>query len=235
MKNASQARTPRPKLVRVLQTSCAVSPRLLQAAATFGLGIRGASRYRTQRVRRVCDSLAMAGSLVHLGGASGCGKSTLLRQCVMLLREQGRSVIVAGEGETPAACSLMDCVPGELELALPMLGAAGLADALLLGRSLRELSEGERARAVLAQALARSACSAAREPVVLVVDELASALDAVTARGLCTGLRRAIARHNLVLLSASAREEVAGWLCPGTAPRRTRGVLVHAATATGGA
>ena len=99
MMNASQARTPRPKLVRVLQTSCAVSPRLLQAAATFGLGVRGPSRYRTQRVRRVCDSLARAGSLVQLGVLVQRGMLAAGHVC------GGVRVYVAGGGDAEGRAS----------------------------------------------------------------------------------------------------------------------------------
>ena len=74
---------------------------------------------------------------------------------------------------------------------LSRLAACGLADARLMVAPARQLSQGELARLSLAVALARRREG---EPITLLVDEFASALDDDTAIGVASGLARVVAR-----------------------------------------
>jgi ABC-type ATPase with predicted acetyltransferase domain len=206
------------QLLRMLETTAPCTPRLMRTCSMFGVGLSQSERARSPQ--RVCKrqlhnamrALDVEGQIVHLSGASGRGKSTLLRAIVRRLREQGRVVLVSRKHAMDQDCSLMDCMPGSLQSALDALAEAGLADATLYPRRFEELSEGQQARASIAHVLAQESCELAPKPIVIVIDELASTLDELTARGACTALGKAIRRRKCVLLSASAREDVGAWL-----------------------
>lgn len=222
-------------LLRIIRCDAPATPRLLRVCSAFGLGVFGPppSRVCKAQLHGILRATMTEGQIVHLSGASGCGKSTLLRAVVRRLREDGREVIVARRGSIDDECSLVDAMPGSIADALAALNDAGLSDATLYPRSISELSEGQRARAHLAWVLATERKTVSFDPVVLVVDELASTLDALTARAICISLRKAVEHRRAVLISASAREEVGPWLCAttplvaGSPQGNTNGVQVH--------
>jgi ABC-type ATPase with predicted acetyltransferase domain len=75
------------------------------------------------------------------------------------------------------------------------------------------LSQGQRARLRLALAFAQA--SASGGPCLLVVDELGSGLDEVTAFVVCRALRRLLTEYRQVtLLAATSRADVATPLAP---------------------
>ena len=90
--------------------------------------------------------------------------------------------------------------------ALDAMAAAGLAEATLLVRCEQELSDGQRARFALARAMA--ACSRARRPTCLIVDEFASTLDAATASSLSASVSRWARARGVACVLATAREDV---------------------------
>jgi ABC-type ATPase with predicted acetyltransferase domain len=188
--------------------------RLLHAAAAFGLHVRRVRRRTRVRPWAACLAPLAPGGAVLCLGPSGSGKSTRLRAAASEARRRGW-VVVTPAVPSPSR-SVIDQVPGPLGEAIATLCRAGLAEAKLLGRRGDELSEGERARLGLALALARAQRRrhAGGRPVLLVVDELASTLDRVTARGLCLSLRRWAARTGVRLLAATAHDDVEPWLAP---------------------
>ena len=102
-----------------------------------------------------------------------------------------------------------DQVPGEAELetACRWLSLAGLNDAAVMLRRPGELSEGQRYRLRLAQAIA----SAERRPEawsVLLVDEFGSTLDRATAHALAQSVRRWVTRSNVCLVAATAHDDL---------------------------
>lgn len=141
--------------------------------------------------------------VVCVVGPSGSGKSTFLR--VLAERAVGRGVgIVRAEigtlaKERRAVADVFRCSIGEM---MSVLASAGLAEAPLLARRVRQLSEGERWRLALAMGMDRlRERRRAGVRAWLVADEFCSTLDRTTAMNLCAGIRRWLRRE-------SARDEL---------------------------
>lgn len=233
------ARPPRPPIVRVISISRAPSPRLLQALTPFGLAVsRTPARRAPQPALRALLTLCRnTKGVIAITGDSGSGKSTLLRQLAPRLRTTRRRVLLVRSLKTPMhGRTLADTIKGPLPTALALLARCGLADATLLPRSPRELSDGQRTRLALALALSRRAH-------VLLIDEFASVLDRVTARAVCLSVAACIRRDKRLLIVATAHTDVLAWLSPdvivrcdaacisveGTQHDRSRPRITHAA------
>lgn len=150
-----------------------------------------------------------------IAGDSGTGKSTLLRAVCAALSRRGRAVIdVASLGESPGR-PLAEFGDMPLRLWLRTLARAGLGEARLLGRTLEQLSVGERHRFRIAAAMSRAM---QRAGSVVVIDEFVSPLDRATAESVSRGVRRwahAVASKSGVrLIVASAHEDLPGFLSP---------------------
>ncbi len=200
--------------VRIVSTPGRPSRVLLRACATFGLAVRRArstAALDTRRLAARLDHDSRRGGLTLIVGPSGSGKSTLLRALARRVRRRGTPVVRA-VAITPARTMrpLIDLIPGSLTERLRTLGAAGLGEAMLLARPVRELSDGERARASIALAMSR----ALRTPrCILLIDEFTSGLDGPTARSLAASLSRWAGRNPRVcIVAASSREDLAAWI-----------------------
>lgn len=229
--------------MRLIEIERPASEKLLRACALFGLALscrgekteerrRERARGAAREVLERAGSVGKPAAVVFVTGPSGCGKSSTLRACIEELRALGRFVVDASEhaGRALRASSLVDALPGPLGNALASLACAGLAEPALFPRRARELSEGQRHRFALACAMHRAAHmekpsggggrrrgSAPEKHSAagwLVVDELGSTLDRVTAMGVATGLARWCRRRGVNLLAASAHHDVGAWLGP---------------------
>lgn len=236
------------RVVRVLRLSRPPSEALLRALAGFGVAVEGPAAGQERGARRVLAAMARArreggGTLTLVLGASGSGKSRLLRLLRSACERAGRGCVLVdlAGGAIPDAPSVLDAVrevvvrshDGDADasreereqratrVALELLTRAGLADALVVARGPCELSEGEKARVRLALAMAR-ARSQHRE-VALLLDEFASVLDRVSARGVCATLARWVkhASPRVSCVVATAHDDVAQWLAPDVIVRCT--------------
>jgi ABC-type dipeptide/oligopeptide/nickel transport system ATPase subunit/GNAT superfamily N-acetyltransferase len=105
--------------------------------------------------------------------------------------------------------------------ALHICSLAGLSDAFVLLRRPEELSDGQRFRFELAQAMARAMACAASSPAsataercVLVIDEFAATLDRITAAALARNVRRWSTRAGIAFILATTHEDVLDALEP---------------------
>lgn len=155
-----------------------------------------------------------AGGALAITGASGSGKSTLLADAARSAEEAGWRVVRVGSGRLRSLPSI-DLVPGGTEAAMRMLARVGLGEARAFVRRPWELSEGQRARLHLAIALARCERARGDEPILLVADEVGSALDDRAGEAIGALLRR-LRRDSdrLRIAVATNRERVVEALAP---------------------
>ncbi len=134
---------------------------MIQVAEMFGIGLD--ESYEVTLYEDLTLDVR-PGDVVFVTGPSGSGKSVLVERLERAIRDGqpdgGHVVNLAGvrsEVRTRTGAGdeapVIDLMSGPLEGALRLLSAAGLADAFLLLRRARELSDGQRYRLRLALAL----------------------------------------------------------------------------------
>jgi len=179
-----------------------LSGRAVQLCRMFGLTT---DRLRGRPVSHRCCVELDAGDIVYITGPSGAGKSVLLREMERLV-PVGQSVNLAG---IPLADdrSVIDCFCGDLVASLKLLGIVGLSDVFSLLNRPCNLSDGQKYRFRLAQALA------AGKPFIF-ADEFSSDLDRVTAAGLAFNIHRFAKRTGTTFVLASSHEDILMDLAP---------------------
>lgn len=212
----------------VLHVACEVptavtpSPRVCEVAAMFGLGV---DERRTLTIVPPTELTLGAGQIIFITGASGGGKTTLLR----LIREQlaGRADahiidFDALGNDTSGGGALIEAIGGTLEVATRRLALAGLNDAFVMLRRVGELSDGQRYRFQLAQAIAEAentpqAASLNSERgalAVLLADEFTATLDRLTAKVIARNLRKWVSRANVCFIAATTHDDLLEHLEP---------------------
>ncbi|WP_243663344.1 ATP-binding cassette domain-containing protein, partial [Rhodothermus marinus] len=182
-----------------------------EALEAFGVEEREIQTY----VFRDADFRLEPGTVNAIVGASGSGKTTLLRLLIGAATGRDDPLYRADEGEIrmPDNVRLQALIPGEAEpelgtqpvleslyritgdaaLAIEILNAAGLADAVLFRAPYTELSTGQKARVQLAWALAH-------RPNLLLIDEFAAHLDPRMAARVGRKLAELARTHGITLV-----------------------------------
>jgi ABC-type ATPase with predicted acetyltransferase domain len=190
------------------KTMIGYSEQSLRALSMFGLTTRDVEdsrrerRRQSARTRRLAervDRVLAPGGIAVVLGPSGAGKTRLLRSLARVLAARGQRAAwakPARAGRTRVIEAVCNPAEGDdadqiVRRGLSRLAACGLADARLMVAPARQLSQGELARLSLAVALARRREG---EPITLLIDEFAAALDDDTAIGVASGLARVVAR-----------------------------------------
>jgi len=199
--------------------------RLRQLLEAFGVR----SRVIQRQVLRDVDLEIRPGEVVAVVGASGAGKTTFLRliwgACEGLKGPKFEPT--AGRVEAPPNAKAGVLIPGESELefgdesilenvyrklgderpAVEILNRCGLSDAVLYRARYKELSTGQRERARLASLLAE-------RPNLLLLDEFAAHLDALTAMRIARGLGKLVREAGITAVVVTHRREVLKALDP---------------------
>jgi ABC-type ATPase with predicted acetyltransferase domain len=205
--------------IRVLETARRPCDTLLRACATFGMGVKKATRKRPssrgewKRCAREVLVAVRSPAIVLVTGPSGAGKSTVLRELHRMRRARTTADALDVLTRPGLSRTMLDELTGTLEERLELLGRVGLGDATLLARSFHELSEGQRHRFMIAWMLERARCERAR---LVIADEFTSTLDRVTAMAVAKSLRKWFDRARLkaILVVATAHADVERWLRP---------------------
>lgn len=192
------------EVVRTARIGGPPSRVVCEAAALLGVVVcDGAQSPRPERLR-----LPMRpGGAIAVVGPSGAGKSTLLADASESAASAGWSVVHAdlpNDTSTRRVIASLGSIPPES--AIGWLARVGLAEASVLTRRVHELSVGQRARLRLACAMRRAL--SAKGPTLLIVDELGSSLDRVSACAVGRVIGGFARREGVAVLTATHREEV---------------------------
>lgn len=206
-----------------------LSANVLEAAAMFGLELGGSTKRRIVAPTRLAFG---EGEVVFITGPSGGGKSTLLRLIEAALASRSDAVVLRIDRlPPPADVPLVDALAAipqagrpsaELPEILGDLARAGLGDAFVMLRRPSELSDGQRARLRLAQAMGGLRRLHAANPdrcVVVLADEFAAPLDRVTAAVAARQMRKWVdqqtaAGRRVCFVAASTHDDLLEPLAP---------------------
>ncbi|MDE4297101.1 ATP-binding cassette domain-containing protein [Phaeobacter gallaeciensis] len=181
---------------RAFNTSVERTPRVLEVAEAFGLGL-------SDKKFVIYDNLKIdvrQGDVVYITGQSGSGKSLLLRDLVAQMREAGLKVADLNEIELEDR-PVIEQVGENTVHATELLAKAGISDAWIYIRKPSELSDGQRYRLKLAKVLESNAD-------VWVADEFGAVLDRETAKVVAFNMQKVARRQGKTLMVATTHTDL---------------------------
>ena len=184
------------------QTRVARSPRVLEIAEAFGIGLE-------DKEFVVFDNLELEvqpGAVVYITGQSGGGKSVLLRELARQMGDRGMDVVNLDDivfSDEP----VINQIGRDTNHAIELLAAAGISDAYLYVRRPKELSDGQRYRLRLAKAIETGAA-------VWVADEFLAILDRTTAKVIACSLQKVARRAGATVMVATTHTDMVADLAP---------------------
>ncbi len=173
-----------------LQVPTAVrpSPRVLQVAGMFGLGL---DETRTQTLIPPTELTLAPRQVIFITGASGGGKTSLLRLIAQQASQHADLRVIHFDNlPDPPDAPLVDALDLPLADTLRLLSVAGLNDAFVMLRRPCELSDGQRYRFRLARTMAAVEADISGAMHVVLADEFGAALDRVTAQVIAANIRK---------------------------------------------
>ncbi len=179
-----------------------LTDRAVQLCRMFGLTI---DRLQDKIVTHQCRLELNAGDIVFITGPSGAGKSVLLRELEGAV-PAGESVNL-GQIPLPRDRTVVDCFDGNIVASLRLLSAVGLSEVFCLLNRPCNLSDGQKYRFRLAQAMA--SC----KPFVF-ADEFSGELDRVTAAAVAFNVHKFAKRTGTTFILASSHEDILIDLAP---------------------
>ncbi len=191
---------------RPIPTPAAVTPRATSALLPFGLLPKHhpSSQHTTTIPHHLHNQITRA-NLTLITGHSGSGKSTLLNT----LRRSLPNTITTNDLPLPDPTKpIVNLFTSPLTQTLQLLSHVGLAQPNLWSLPAQALSTGEQSRLQLARLL-----GAAQPNATILIDELATPLDRLTARSLGASINKLI-KHSpaLNIIAAAAHEDLPTYL-----------------------
>jgi ABC-type ATPase with predicted acetyltransferase domain len=168
----------------------------------FGLTV---DRLTDRAAAHSCRVEIRPGDIVYITGPSGAGKSVLLRELERCVPEAELANLA--RVELPDDRPVIDCFEGDIVTNLRLLSAVGLSDAFAVLNRPGLLSEGQKYRFRLAEALATG------KPFVF-ADEFCSELDRITAATVAFNVHRLAKRTHTTLVLASSHDDILLDLAP---------------------
>ncbi len=169
--------------------------RAVRVCRMFGLTV---DRLTDRAPVHKCRLEVRPGDIVCITGPSGSGKSVLLREIERCV--PASEAVNLARIDLPADRTVIDCFDGDLISSLQMLSVVGLSDVFALLNRPCHLSDGQKYRFRLGQALA------AGKPFVF-ADEFGSELDSITAATVAFNVHKFAKRTQTTLVLASSRED----------------------------
>lgn len=187
---------------RSFKTSVERTPRVLEVAEAFGLGL-------SDKDFVVFDGLDLdirKSDVVYITGQSGSGKSLLLKDLARKMQKDGLKVADLNEIvlEEKPVVELLGKTTNE---ALELLSRAGISDAWIYIRKPSELSDGQRYRLKLAMVLASGAD-------VWIADEFGAVLDRTTAKVVAYNMAKVSRAAGKIFMVATTHSDMIEELAP---------------------
>lgn len=188
-----------------LQRTTAVrpSPRVMETASMFGLGV---DEERSIAVVPPCDVPLPTGGVVFVTGPSGGGKSSILSLIAQQCRSRSMVLLCLDDLAPLPDVPLVDVFDIPLDRATSLLAMAGLGDAFVMLRRPGELSDGQRYRLRLAQAMHEAEQST--ESIIMLADEFAATLDRMTAAAISRNIHRWIHTTQHTFICATTHDDL---------------------------
>ncbi|MBD9511615.1 ATP-binding cassette domain-containing protein [Ensifer sp. ENS10] len=189
-------------ITRKFNTSVERTPRVLEIAESFGLGL-------SDKEFVVYDGLKIdirPADVVYIKGQSGSGKSLLLKDLSAQMIAGGLKVADLNKIELDEH-PVVELVGKDTNEALDLLAKAGISDAWIYIRKPSELSDGQRYRLKLAMLMASDAD-------VWIADEFGAVLDRVTARVVAFSMQKVSRRAGKTFMVATTHEDMVTELAP---------------------
>jgi len=179
-----------------------LSDKGVQVCRMFGLTMdRLVDRVPTHRCRLEINP----GNIVYLTGPSGSGKTVLLRELEAAVPTSQRVNLAAIA--LPTSRMVIDCFAGDIVRSLKTLSIVGLSEVFAVLNRPDHLSEGQKYRFRLAQALAT-------EKEFIFADEFCSELDRITAATVAFNIHKFAKRTSTTFVLASSRDDILIDLAP---------------------
>ncbi len=179
-----------------------LTERAAQLCRMFGLTI---DRLRDKIVTHQCCLELDPGDIVFVTGPSGAGKSVLLRELEAAVPTSDS--INLAQVPLPQDRTVIDCFEGTIVGSLRLLGVVGLSEVFCLLNRPCDLSEGQKYRFRLAQAMASG------KPFIF-ADEFSGELDRVTAAAVAFNIHKFAKRTGTTFVLASSHEDILIDLAP---------------------
>lgn len=212
-----------------VQTQANPTARTMDVAVMFGLSLDGTHDHT---IIPPIQLTLKPGEIVFVTGVSGGGKSTLLRLISQAIHQQQPDTSTQAPAlvwsdqlpdlpdealvdalAQPEADGNAHVPPATLKEVCHWLSLAGLNDAAVMLRKPEQLSEGQRHRLRLAQAMA-VAQRRTEKWSMLLIDEFGSTLDRITATALTRSIRRWVSRSSVCLVCATTHDDLLEPLAP---------------------
>lgn len=189
-------------ITRKFNTSVERTPRVLEIAEAFGLGL-------SDKEFVVYDGLEIdidQGDVVYITGQSGSGKSLLLKDLTAQMSAGGLKIADLNKVELEEK-PVIELVGRTTVEATDLLAKAGISDAYIYLRKPSELSDGQRYRLKLAILMASDAD-------VWIADEFGAVLDRVTAKLVAFSMQKVARRMNKTFMVATTHADLKEELGP---------------------
>lgn len=187
---------------RTFTTSVERTPRVLEIAEGFGLGL-------SDKEFVVYDNLKVdinSGDVVYITGQSGSGKSLLLKDLSAKMQNDGL-VVADLNGIELEDKPVIELVGKTTTEAADYLAKAGISDAWIYIRKPSELSDGQRYRLKLAKVMESGAD-------VWIADEFGAILDRVTAKVVAFNIAKIARREGKIFMIATTHKDLRDELAP---------------------
>lgn len=179
-----------------------LSERAARVCRMFGLTL---DRLNDRAAHHRCRLDIRPGDVVYITGPSGCGKSVLLRELERAV-PAAESVNLA-EIALPDDRPVIDCFDSDIMTSLHVLSRVGLSEVFCMLNRPSNLSDGQKYRFRLAQAMT------AGKPFIF-ADEFSGELDRITAATLAFNVRKFARRTGTTFVLASSHDDILIDLAP---------------------